>query len=224
VRCFLAVPLAEPGLTAAKALQNELRARIPDVRWARPETLHLTVHFFGAIEEARADAALDAVQPVAGRTSPFDVVLDRLGAFPAHAIPRVLWLGPARDSAPLTALALECRTVLDGAGFEVESRRYHAHCTLGRPRLPWSDNARSAWGEWVTAAANQTEIRFTARRLVLFDSRPAPGGAVYTERNSLAFSGARDRLSGSADRRARCRARNARSPRQPHGGGSAPAA
>jgi hypothetical protein len=42
----------------------------------------------------------------------------------------------------------------------------------------------------VTAAANQTEIRFTARRLVLFDSRPAPGGAVYTERNSLAFSGA----------------------------------
>jgi RNA 2',3'-cyclic 3'-phosphodiesterase len=190
VRCFLAVPLAEPGLTAAKALQNELRARIPDVRWARPETLHLTVHFFGAIEEARADAALDAVQPVAGRTSPFDVVLDRLGAFPAHAIPRVLWLGPARDIAPLTALALECRTVLDGAGFEVESRRYHAHCTLGRPRLPWSDNARSAWGEWVTAAANQTEIRFSARRLVLFDSRPAPGGAVYTERNSLAFSGA----------------------------------
>jgi 2'-5' RNA ligase len=188
VRCFLAVPLAEPGLTAAKALQDELRARVPDVRWARPETLHLTVHFFGAIEEARAGAALEAVQPIVGRTSPFDVVLDLLGVFPPHAIPRVLWLGPARDIAPLTALALECRDAL-AAGFEVESRRYHAHCTLGRPRLPWSDTARAAWEESVIANASQTEIRFTARRVVLFESRPAPGGAVYTERNSLAFSG-----------------------------------
>jgi 2'-5' RNA ligase len=189
VRCFLAVPLAEPGLTAGKALQNELRARIPDVRWARPETLHLTVHFFGAIEEARAGAALDAVHPIARQTQPFDVSLDRLGAFPPRAIPRVLWLGSARDIAPLTALALDCRTALAATGFEVEDRRYHAHCTLGRPRLPWSDTARAAWEEAVTAAANQTEIRFTAHRLVLFESRPAPGGAVYTERTSLAFSG-----------------------------------
>jgi 2'-5' RNA ligase len=189
VRCFLAVPLAEPGSTAAKALQNEVRALVPDVRWARPETLHLTVHFFGAIDEARADAALNAVQPVAGRTSPVDVVLDRLGAFPPHESPRVLWLGPARDISPLTVFAIDCRNALAGAGFEVESRRYHAHCTLGRPRLPWSDAARAAWEDAVIAAANQTEIRFTARRLVLFESRPAPGGAVYTERNSLAFSG-----------------------------------
>ena len=57
----------------------------------------------------------------------------------------MLWLGPARDVAPLTALALECRVALAAAGFEVEDRRYHAHCTLGRPRLPWSAEARAAW-------------------------------------------------------------------------------
>jgi 2'-5' RNA ligase len=146
------------------------------------------VHFFGAIAQERADAALDVVEPIASRTARFDAVLDRLGAFPPRGIPHVLWLGPARDIEPLTALALECRTELAAAGFDVEHRRYHAHCTLGRPRLPWSDMARAAWETSLTAKEDQPGIRFTASRLVLFESVPAPGGAVYTERASLAFS------------------------------------
>ncbi len=185
LRCFLAVPLAEPGLAAVQRLQGDLRSRVAEVRWARPETLHLTTHFFGAIDDERAVTALEAVQPIASRTLPFDVVLDRLGAFPSRGTPRVLWLGPARDIAPLTTLALECRTALAAAGFEVEHREYHAHCTLGRPRLPWSDDARAAWEMAVRAAAGQAEIRFTAQQLVLFESRPAPGGAVYTEHSVM---------------------------------------
>lgn len=186
MRCFLAVPLAEPGLAAAGRLQLELRERITDVRWARPETFHLTVHFFGAIDEERAAAALEVVMPIAARTVAFGITLDLLGTFPSRGSPRVLWLAPGHDVAPLTALAAECWAALAGAGFNVEDRRYHAHCTLGRPRTPWSDSARAAW---TTAAnADQPEMRFTASRLVLFESRSAPGGAVYVERSSLPFA------------------------------------
>lgn len=185
MRCFLAIPLAEPGLGAAQRLQAALRERVPEVRWARPETLHLTVHFFGEVDEARAETALEVVTPIATRTAPFDVALDRLGAFPERGMPRVLWLGPAGDVAPLIALALECRSVLGAAGFDVEHRRYHAHCTLGRPRLPWSDGARAAWA--AAASEKQRAIRSTASRLVLYESRSAPGGAVHTERESLTF-------------------------------------
>ena len=186
VRCFLAVPVAEPALAATQRLQAELRERVPDVRWARPETLHLTVHFFGQIDEDRASMALELVTPIADRTAAFDVVLDRLAAFPERGIPRVLWLGPARDVAPLTTLALECRTVLATAGFEVEDRRYHAHCTLGRPRNPWSADARVAWA--AATAGDQMNAPFTASRLVLYELRPAPDGARYTERSSLPFA------------------------------------
>jgi 2'-5' RNA ligase len=188
VRCFLAVPLAEPGLAAAQRLQLGLRERVADVRWTRPETLHLTVHFFGQIDDTRVTTALDVVGPVASRTRPFEVVLDRLGTFPPRGMPRVLWLGPSRDVVPLTVLALECRTVLGAAGFEVDARRYNPHCTFGRPRLPWSPAARTAWD--VTVAGIHDAITFTASRLVLYESRPAPGGAVYTEYASLPFSDA----------------------------------
>jgi RNA 2',3'-cyclic 3'-phosphodiesterase len=158
---------------------------VAEVRWARPETVHLTVHFFGELDEARAATALEVVTPIATRTVPFDVALDQLGAFPERGMPRVLWLGPARDIAPLTAFALDCRAALRGAGFDVEHRRYHAHCTLGRPRLPWSADARGAWA--AAASEAQPAMRFSASRLILYESRPGPGGAVYTEHESLTF-------------------------------------
>ena len=185
MRCFLAVPLAEPALGVAQQRERELREQVDAVRWARPETLHLTVHFFGQIDEQQAAAALELVTPIATRTAPFDVCLDQLGAFPQRGAPRVLWLGSRRDVAPLTALALECRAVLGAAGFEVDERRYHPHCTIGRPRLPWSDTARAAWS--AAAAGDQPEMCFTAARLVLYESRPAAGGAVYTEFAALAL-------------------------------------
>jgi 2'-5' RNA ligase len=183
VRSFLAVPVAEPGLATARRLQADLTDRVANVRWARPETLHLTVHFFGQIDEQRAAAALDVVTPIAEHTAPFEVTLDSLGAFPQRGTPHVLWLGPAGDVAPLTALALECRAALAAAGFEVEDRGYHAHCTLGRPRVPWSAVDRAAWE--AAAAGHHVAARFPASRLVLYESRPAPGGAVYTERSVL---------------------------------------
>ena len=185
MRCFLAVPIADPALADAQRLEASLRERVTATRWARPETLHLTVHFFGNIDEERALTAVELVRPLAARTLAFDVELSVLGAFPSRGAPRVLWLGPTEAIAPLTALALECRSTLGGAGFDVEERAYHPHCTLGRPRLPWTTGARAAWEAAV--AESRAVMLFTAARLVLYDSHPGPGGAVYNERASLDF-------------------------------------
>jgi RNA 2',3'-cyclic 3'-phosphodiesterase len=186
VRCFLAVPIAEPALGEARRFQASLAEQVAGVRWARPETLHLTVHFFGTIDDARAAMAVDVVAPVASRTPRFGVALGRLGAFPPRGVPRVLWLGPVSEVAHLTALAGECRTALRGAGFDVESRPYHPHCTLGRPRGLWSDDERSVWKAVV--AEPVPSMSFTATRLVLYESRSAPGGAVYTEQSAVPFA------------------------------------
>jgi RNA 2',3'-cyclic 3'-phosphodiesterase len=186
VRCFLAVPLAEPALGEARRFQASLAERLAGVRWARPETLHLTVHFFGTIDDARAAMAVNLVAPVASRTPRFDVALGRLGAFPPRSVPRVLWLGPASEVAQLTELAGECRTVLRGAGFDVESRQYHPHCTLGRPRGAWSDDERNTWKS--VAVEPVPLMAFTATRVVLYESRSAPGGAVYTEQSVVPFA------------------------------------
>jgi 2'-5' RNA ligase len=180
------VPLAEPALAEARRFQASLAEGVAGVRWARPETLHLTVHFFGTIDDARAAMAVDLVAPVASRTPRFDVALGRLGAFPPRGAPRVLWLSPVSEAAQLTALAGECRTVLHRAGFDVESRQYHPHCTLGRLRRVWSDDERTTWKSAV--AEPVPLMAFTATRVVLYESRSAPGGAVYTEQSVVPFA------------------------------------
>jgi RNA 2',3'-cyclic 3'-phosphodiesterase len=184
VRCFLALPLAEPALGEAGRRQEQLCARIPDVRWARPATLHVTVHFFGEVDEATVAAALAAVTPVVASTAAFAMTLDQLGSFPAGGTPRVIWLGPSELDPSLSLFAGACHDALRDTGLAIEGRPYRPHCTLGRPRRGFSEHAA-----WRSALAEpQESMRWTASRMVLFDSRSAPGGAVYTEQASLPFA------------------------------------
>ena len=188
MRCFLAVPLAEPALSDAQLLLANLRERVVQVRWARPETLHMTIHFFGQATDDEAARALAHISPVASHAAPVALTLDRLGSFPTRGWPRVLWLGSEQESPALSTLATDCRAALGGAGFEVESRPFRAHCTLGRPLVPWSSEGRAAW---ITALSEGTpRCVFTADRLVLYESRPASGGSVYEERAVLPLGSA----------------------------------
>ena len=68
MRCFLAVPARDPTLTVAQQLLGRLRESVVAVRWARPETLHLTVqaganvhHVIEAVFKAFARALRVAV-------------------------------------------------------------------------------------------------------------------------------------------------------------------
>lgn len=188
VRCFLAVPLRPPALAAAEQLLQRLRTRVEGVRWARPETLHITLHFFGAISEDRVAAALGAVNPVLSASRPFEVSLDTLGSFPERGAPRVLWLGNSRESAALHELAATVRQRLAESAFQIDERTFRAHVTLGRPREPWPREARAAWDE--ARSLGVEPATFVADRAVLFESVTGRGAAVYVERAAERFAGA----------------------------------
>ena len=185
MRCFIAVPVEAPALAGAQRLLASLREQVPGVRWVHPEALHITVHFFGNIADEQVGSGLQAVMPVADDTPPFPAGLDGLGTFPPRGRTRVLWLGASKEMPMFTALVQGCRAALRGAGFEVDERTFRAHCTLGRPREPWSQEGLDAWR---AAAARPVRVApFKAARLVLYESVSAPGGNVYTERASFPF-------------------------------------
>jgi RNA 2',3'-cyclic 3'-phosphodiesterase len=180
VRSFLAVAVREPALSHAGVLLHGLASAIPgrDCRWVRGDGLHITLHFFGELDEARVGEVMAAVAPAAAAATPFPLALGGVGSFPPRGAPRVLWLGVVGGLQPLAALALDCQERICAAGFEVEERPFAAHCTLGRPRPAWPAAARAAWA---AAAAREVELpRFTVDRLTLFRSRPRPYGAEYS--------------------------------------------
>lgn len=186
MRCFLAVPLRPPALGAAQQLLQRLRSDVDAVRWARPETLHITLHFFGAIAGERVAAAIDSVRPVASASPPFEVVIDTLGSFPKRGRPKVLWLGSSQHNEPLHALADAVRHRLRDAGFTVDERPFRVHVTLGRPRDPWPREARAAWD--AEQSRGLPPATYLADRAVLFESVTGREAAVYLERAVLPFA------------------------------------
>jgi 2'-5' RNA ligase len=107
---------------------------VGEVRWARPENVHLTLKFLGEVPEDDLDRVAQALEPVSLRHEPFEAELSGFGAFPSARRARILWAGIGEGSEFLRELARDVDASLEPLGFEREDRAYVPHLTLGRAR------------------------------------------------------------------------------------------
>ncbi|MBE0575805.1 MAG: RNA 2',3'-cyclic phosphodiesterase [Desulfuromonadales bacterium] len=176
VRAFLAIPLPQQLKDAVKTLQRNLQAQIPDARWVRPENLHLTLHFFGDVEQETLEKIKVSVLSVKGCKRPLTVEVKGLGAFPNWHRPRILWLD-LEPKDQLRQLYESCREQLQHVGLVTDSRPYSPHLTIGRLRQRKSCltdlNALNA------SIGGKLVGRFSVDRLILFESRLHADGAEH---------------------------------------------
>ena len=173
IRAFLAVPLPPFLQQEIAALQRELSGVMGGVRWTRPDTVHLTVHFFGNIRTDDLEKIRASMLSVKLRATAFQVEALGVGAFPDPRRPRVLWLGLA-PAEPLRSLQQICQEELGRGGFPAESRAFAPHLTIGRFREHAPDLSAS-----LAAQAGRRFGGLPVGQLVLFESRLLPGGARH---------------------------------------------
>jgi 2'-5' RNA ligase len=183
VRAFLAIPVLPPALAGVQSLRSRLVAEIDSVRWAPADSPHITLHFFGSISATEAARALAALRPATAVHSTMALRLHRLGVFPSLRGARVLWCGVDGEVAALASLVDDCATVLRAAGFAVDDRAFHPHCTLGRPRQPWPSTSLERWE--AEAAAEPATAVFRADRTVLYESVREAAGVRHVARDTL---------------------------------------
>lgn len=187
MRAFVALAVLPPALEQVESLAGQLSDTVPGVRWAPLETAHITLHFFGQISDQRVACAVQALEPVFAGQPPIQLRLSGLGAFPSETRPRVLWCGVDGDTDSLRALGGRCSSTLASAGFAVDRRPFHPHCTLGRPSGLWAESARQRWIE--AASQHQSTDDFTANVAVLYESLTGPMGARHLPRITLPLRG-----------------------------------
>jgi len=172
-RVFLAIPLPQQLKDSISALQRQLQTQIPYARWVPPKNLHLTLHFFGAIEQETLEKIRVSVLSVKGCKRPFLVEVKGLGAFPDRDRPRILWLD-LEPKDQLRQLHQDCSKALRRAGVTTDSRPYAPHLTIGRLRQQKTDLTD------LYSSIDQRRIgQWPINRLVLFKSRLQPGGAEH---------------------------------------------
>jgi len=105
VRAFLAIaPPAEISQEIGK-IQDRLKRSCPfDIRWLKPDSIHLTLKFFGNVSREDIIALTRVVEIHSSALTPLQLSVKKLGVFPSLQRPRVLWIGLEGDTAPLSTL------------------------------------------------------------------------------------------------------------------------
>src|SRR6266852_3063736 len=121
-------------------LDTEVRSRIerflegvegfaPDARWARPESLHITLKFIGEQTPQKVEDVTQRLGQIEG--SAFEIHCTGYGFFPTAKAPRVFW-GGIESGSQLAELAGKIEAAVAALGIPREDRPYSPHLTLAR--------------------------------------------------------------------------------------------
>ena len=156
------------------------------MRWVNPEKIHLTLKFFGNIEESRIDPIFKSIEEPIRNTLPFSLKVQGVGAFPNLKNPRVIWMGLVDGREILVSFQKQIETQFEEIGFQSEDRPFHPHLTLGRMK---SSRGKE---ELVGRMERHKEEEFgdlQVERMVLFKSDLRPTGPIYTPLRELRLGG-----------------------------------
>lgn len=183
IRSFIAIELTRDLLGSLIELQDELRADewTDEVRWVRPEGIHLTLKFLGDVPVGRIEAIGDGVAQAVAGIQPFTVTAEGLGVFPNWRRPRVIWVGVGGDTHQLHVLQERVEQVMAELGFEPEGRPFHPHLTLGRVNRRVSSGYQRRLGEALRAYEVQMVGQMLVNEVSLMRSQLHPKGAIYTQ-------------------------------------------
>jgi len=175
-RCFIAVRMSEEVRASVEALLVRLKGAGADVKWVKPDALHLTLKFLGEIPSERVEVVKTVLREVASGHGRFELRVSDIGGFPSVRNPRVIWAGISSAS-ELVSLQMDVEARLVAEGFERENRPFSPHLTLGRIRSKRNmDDALRILEE----AGVQSFGRVEVGHVVLMESRLKPAGAEYT--------------------------------------------
>jgi len=102
-----------------------------DLRWIKPRSLHLTLHFLGEQDEAALEKIISISENVAKDFHPTDVRVGEWGGFPNLSQPKIVYV--SLDNADsLINLQKALADKLKAQGFEIDSRPFKTHITVAR--------------------------------------------------------------------------------------------
>ena len=188
VRMFIAIELPGDVRQYVAECEDRLRRAGADVRWVRPDRIHLTLLFLGEVPADRLADLEAAVRAAAGSFAPLALQAAGAGRFPLRGTPRIIWIGVEEPTGGLVRLQKAVAEATADFAEKREDREFAAHLTLGRAKS--GKNARPL-DEAIAAMAAETGPAFEVREVVIFKSELSPQGPTYTPLAKLPLAGLR---------------------------------
>jgi RNA 2',3'-cyclic 3'-phosphodiesterase len=180
MRVFAALPLPREALHALAPVTAALYARLPGLRPVRAGGLHVTLHFFGEVDEGGVRRLAGLWHDPGLRGPALAVSFGSLGRFPERGSPRVIWIGIGRGASAVCDFqrALELR--IADLGFREDPKGFSPHVTLARAGTP-------APPPDALDGFSAPRLDFVFGECVLFQSILGPRGPTYVPLEAITF-------------------------------------
>jgi len=179
MRVFIAIELPQAIKDSLNSIQEKLKTSGADVKWVRPQNIHLTLKFLGEISEEQLAKIKTTLDNTAKDKKKFSIRISSLGAFPKINSPRVIWVGIDKGDREIQELAKALEERIEKIGIPKEDRSFSSHITIGRIR---SNQARDKLVATLKSLENhfkETPQELVVQRISLFKSTLTPQGPIY---------------------------------------------
>ncbi len=186
MRIFIAIDIPEALKKEIGKVQLELRNTGADVRWVRPECLHLTLKFLGEIKPEELASISQRLRDSIRDINPFRFSINSLGAFPRPNTPRVVWVGVTPEQESLNELNKRIEDTLVPLGFSKEDRPFTPHLTIGRLR---SGSYREKLSKKIDELKDISIGKVEVKKILIMESHLSPHGARYECKEEIELQG-----------------------------------
>lgn len=177
-RTFAALTIGREDHDAIGRLSAAMRLRPggSELKWVRPEIIHLTVRFFGELDRKQLAKASEAIRSLDRDYAAPRASFGEIGAFPSRRRPQVIWLGIDDPGGEVVELADRVDMAIRRSGFGRADKPFVPHLTLARVgrarRCPDLD--------LLTDGLTPPNGPLRIRSVTLFQSELRPQGPLYT--------------------------------------------
>ena len=176
IRAFIAIPLDPKIQHSIERMQDHLKKSNNDIKWVKPENIHITLKFLGDIDTKQINSIKQILSNCTHNTRPFKVELSQLGAFPNIDRPRTLWVGLKDSKQRLNQISMSLEKTLGKIGFQTDQKPFSSHITIGRIRSSKNIDALSKSMSSYQISENCTQ---TISKIILFQSTLCSEGPIY---------------------------------------------
>jgi 2'-5' RNA ligase len=178
-RLFVAIDL--PNST--RQLLVGLDPRIRGVRWTEPDQMHLTLGFFGDVQEdveVKLREKLSAIEFGA-----FFLPVNGVGPFSSKGAPKIIWIGVGKAHPHLFQIHKRVQEAALAVGIEPELRPWHPHITIARCR----DVSTQTLRKFLQANAEFDAGMIRVEEFYLYSSKLTPAGPIHARELTVHCSG-----------------------------------
>jgi len=176
-RLFIALPVPE----AAKDILAAVPHKTTDGQWISRDDFHITLRYLGDVPIRTIPALEESLTQI--KRPAFNITVEGLGVFDAHQ-PAILWAA-IPSTRKITALVGAINEKLSSLGFDMPTKPYIPHITLGRLASPHSikdyikkntQHVQSHWkvtnfGLFTSAASEQGQKHYQVERFFNLSDR-----------------------------------------------------